>query len=313
MNNNYPAPSSRGLKLGKDELLAVLCCLIWGSCPPITKMSYAWYGIGSGDVTSMMLMAGIRFIISGCIIVAFRSIKDRRLFKPDKQDLKGIVVIGLILTALQYGIFFPGIANTLGVRTTVISGLTTFFLLIFAAIMYKEKLTWLKLLGCALGFTGVAYMSLSGTQAGGPVSFKGEGLVVLTMMTFSFGTLLSRRYTKKTDPALLTAYQLMFGGVVLTVLGALLGGRVQPKEPWQLCGILYLALASAICYTIWTSLFTRNPAHHISSFKFTEPIFGVICSALILAEADKVDWPKCVIALALVSAGILISNRPEKN
>ena len=71
MNNNYPAPSSRGLKLGKDELLAVLCCLIWGSCPPITKMSYAWYCIGSGDVTSMMLMAGIRFIISGCIIVAF--------------------------------------------------------------------------------------------------------------------------------------------------------------------------------------------------------------------------------------------------
>ncbi len=313
MNKKDKAPFSRGLKIGKDEFLAILCCFIWGSCPSVTKISYAWYGIANNDVKSMMFMAGIRFMISGLLVIAFQSARSRSLLRPQKSDLTAILAVGIVQTALQYGLYFPGIANSLGVRISVLCALSSFFVMILASFFFKEKMTVLKIIGCAIGIAGVAYMSLSGGAINSPATFMGEGLVVISTIAFSFGSILSKKFSLTTDPATLTSYQLIAGGFILAVLGGFMGGSMRPEHFWQYGGLLYLAMASAFCYTVWTSLFKRNEAYHVSSFKLTEPIFGVVISAIVLAEAGKVDWIKCVIALILVSAGILISNRPQRS
>ena len=68
-----------------------------------------------------------------------------------------------------------------------------------------------------------------------------------------------------------------------------------------------MALISAVAYTLWGILLKYNPVSKVSIFGFTNPVFGVILSAIILREGN-VFGMKDLIALVLVSIGILIVN-----
>ena len=41
-------------------LLACLCCFLWGSATPAIKIGYEWFGIGTNDLASRILFAGVR-------------------------------------------------------------------------------------------------------------------------------------------------------------------------------------------------------------------------------------------------------------
>ena len=71
--------------------------------------------------------------------------------------------------------------------------------------------------------------------------------------------------------------------------------------------LIYMALISAVAYTLWGILLKYNPVSKVSIFGFTNPVFGVILSAIILREGN-VFGMKDLIALVLVSIGILIVN-----
>ncbi|MCC8016048.1 MAG: EamA family transporter [Clostridiales bacterium] len=51
--------------------------------------------------------------------------------------------------------------------------------------------------------------------------------------------------------------------------------------------MLYLALISAVAYTVWSLLLRYNPVSKVAVMGFTNPIFGVLLSALILGEASE--------------------------
>lgn len=75
--------------------------------------------------------------------------------------------------------------------------------------------------------------------------------------------------------------------------------------------LLYLALVSAVAYTLWGCLLKYNPVSQVTIFGFLTPVFGVVLSALLLSEGDALGW-QALGALALVCLGILLVNRPAK-
>ena len=43
-------------------LLAVFCCILWGSITPVVKVSYEFFRISTGDIPALTVFAGIRYI-----------------------------------------------------------------------------------------------------------------------------------------------------------------------------------------------------------------------------------------------------------
>ena len=74
--------------------------------------------------------------------------------------------------------------------------------------------------------------------------------------------------------------------------------------------LVYLALVSAVAYSLWGILLKYNPVSKVAVFGFMNPVFGVILSAILLKEGDSVGV-MCVAALALVCVGIYIVNGKE--
>ena len=76
--------------------------------------------------------------------------------------------------------------------------------------------------------------------------------------------------------------------------------------------IFYLAMVSAVAYTLWSVLLAWNDVSKVAIFGFVNPLCSVILSALILGEVKQAFDIGSLIALILVCTGIYIVNCKKK-
>ena len=72
--------------------------------------------------------------------------------------------------------------------------------------------------------------------------------------------------------------------------------------------LVYLALVSAVAYSLWGILLKYNPVSRVTVFGFMNPVFGVLLSALLLGETDQASGILGLLSLLLVSVGIYVVN-----
>ena len=77
--------------------------------------------------------------------------------------------------------------------------------------------------------------------------------------------------------------------------------------------LIYLALISAVAYSLWGMLLKYNPISRVAVFGFMNPVFGVILSAWLLREGAQAFGPISLVSLVLVCAGIYIVNSREQS
>ena len=291
---------------------AVLANLLWGSAAPCIKLGYRFFGVGSADVMSQILFAGIRFTLAGLLTVFFGSLLRRRILLPKKGSGGMILTLALVQTVVQYVLFYIGLSHAPGFKGSITSPTSTFFALLFAALLFRqEALNARKILGCLIGFAGVVLVSLGGSLGGG-FSLFGEGFLILAAASYGLSSVLIKRFSDREDPVVLSGWQFVLGGALMTLAALLGGGRLHALEAgaWPL--MLYLGSVSAVAYTLWSLLLQRHPVSRIMVFSFLNPVFGVVLSALLLGEGKVLNLPRCVLAILLVCLGVWIVNRPEK-
>lgn len=292
--------------------LAVGCTMLWGTAFPFIKLGYREFGIADGDVGSMLLFAGLRFSLAGILVILFLCAKERRPALPQKPELAPIILLGVIQTAGQYFCTYFGIGRTTGTNTSIITACGSFLTVLFAPLFFKsDRLTLLKLLGCAVGFAGVLVINRWGGF--GLDTLFGDFLIFMSTVFASGGNLIAKGFSKGKDPVSITGWQLLLGGLMLTLAGLLGGGRLDLSNLRGLLILLWLALVSAVAFTVWTALLKHHPAGKIAVFNLLVPVFGTALSGLLLGE-NVWRW-EALLSLMLIAAGIVLVNisRGEKN
>lgn len=293
-------------------LLAMICCLLWGSAFPCIKIGYQLFQIHPDSIGSQLLFAGCRFTLAGILTILIGSLLNRRFLLPAKTSWSMVAKLGLVQTVLQYILFYIGLANTTGVKSSIIEASNVFVAILAATLIFKlEKLTPAKIAGCILGFAGVVIINLNGGSLDTSMSFSGEGCILLSAAAYALSSILIKRYAQKDEPVTLSGYQFLFGGVILSLIGLAAGGRVSGFTFASTALLLYLSLVSAIAYSLWGILLKFNPVGKVAVFGFMNPVFGVILSAILLGESNQAFTLTGLAALALVCAGIYIVNRHQ--
>ena len=288
---------------------AIICCILWGSAFPCVKIGYKLFDIDTSHVPSLILFAGTRFSLAGILVILFGSITQRRFVYPKLKNLWRVGLVSLFQTAAQYTFFYIGLANTAGVKASVLNGLGVFFTIIAACFLFRtEKFNLIKLAGCILGFGGVILINL-----GGDFSFKftllGEGFVIFSGLSAAVAAGLVKIFSKHEDTTALCGYQFFIGGIILIIIGAAVGGKIHPNSVGSYFMLFYLAFLSACAFTLQGFLLKYNPVSRVAVFKSTNPIFGAVFSAIILGESEQLLSYTTLIALVLVCAGIFVINK----
>ena len=290
---------------------AIAANLLWGSAAPCIKLGYRFFAIAESDTMSQILFAGVRFTLAGILTILIGSLLRGRLLLPKRGSGGMILMLAMMQTVIQYTFFYIGLSHAPGFKGSIISPTSTFFALLIAALVFRqEKLTARKLLGCLIGFAGVVVVSMNGRLEGG-VRLDGEGFLVLAAASYGCSSVLIKRFSAREDPVVLSGWQFLVGGLLMTLVAYACGGRLHAASPraWPL--MLYLGLLSAVAYTLWSLLLQRHPVSRIMVFSFLNPVFGVVLSALLLGEGKILDIPRCVLAMVLVCLGVWIVNSPE--
>lgn len=288
---------------------AMICCILWGSAFPSIKIGYELYKISSDDIASQLLFAGLRFLLGGILTILISSALSRQFLIPKRDSYSKIVTLGMFQTVAQYIFFYVGLANTTGVKASIIQGVNVFITLLIASfVFHQEKLSTKKMIGSLIGFSGVILINLSGQSLSGGFSLLGEGFIFLSSVAYAISSSLTKRYSASENPLILSGYQFFIGGIILTTLGLLFGGQITVITGSGIGILLYLASVSAISYSLWGILLKYNPVSKVAVYGFMNPVFGVMTSAIFLNEAGILN-PTGILSLFLVCFGIYVVNK----
>ena len=218
----------------------------------------------------------------------------------------------MLQTVIQYLFFYIGLAHTSGVKASIIEAVNVFVAIIVSGfIFHQENVTAKKMLGCLVGFAGVVLINMNGMNF--HMSLSGEGAIFLSTVAYAFSSVFLKRYSVKHNPVMLSGYQFIVGGIILSAAGFAMGGRLSTVSTGGVLMLIYLALVSAVAYSLWGMLLKYNPISRVAVFGFMNPVFGVILSAWLLREGAQAFGPISLVSLVLVCAGIYIVNSREQS
>lgn len=287
-------------------IFALTAAISWGWAYPLIKLGFAEFEITSQMTGSKMLFAGIRFAISGIIILTIAKSVNRKFSVTKGVDWLYILVFSLMNTALHYAFFYIGLSHSQGARASILNSLGTFILVLLACMFFKsDKLTIKKIIGCVVGFAGVFALNF-GNGNSGSFTMLGDGMIILNALCSAVAGLMTRGLGRRVDIFVGTGYSLTIGGVLLIIPSILIGGTLPNIT---INGIIILSLLIAISslgFTLYNKLLSCNPVGKVAIFNSFIPVVGVITSCLCLGEPFYYNY---IIAALLSAYGIYIINK----
>lgn len=275
----------------RDSLSLIVLAAIWGG-------SFLFQRILSPQL-GPIAVACLRLSIAGIALAlyfhAVRRVIDWR------THWKRYAVIGIVNSAIPFALFAYAALYLPASYLSIMNSLAAAWGLLFSFFWLGETATPRKLLGLALGVTGVALITNFG-----PVEMNSQrllGVVACLAATACYG--LAGVYLKKQathlDPLAIAAASQLLGGLVLLPLWPITAREI--TLPWSTIIPAVLALAllcSGVAYLLYYSLVARYGPTRALTVTFLIPLFGVLWGVLFLGEPITASM---VLGAALVIGG----------
>jgi drug/metabolite transporter (DMT)-like permease len=194
-------------------------------------------------------------------------------------------------------------------RSVIFVYLSPFVVAVGAHFFLKgDRLTYLKIVGLILAFTGIFLVFGGRPKAAKPTMFIGDLLEIAAAFLWGATTLYIKRFmAEKVHPINTFLYQLFFSIPILFAMSFILEPKWFYKmDSYIAVSILYQSIIVAfISYFIWFKLIHNYSVSRLSAFTFFTPFFGVLFGILFLNEEFTVSL---MVGLPLVSLGIFFVN-----
>ena len=292
-------------------LFALTAAVLWGWAYPIIKIGFQEWGITPDMTGSKMLFAGIRFAISGLIILAMAR-GMHRSFRPScGWDWGFILLFALINTTFHYACFYIGLSHSEGSRAAILNSLSIFLVVVLACVFFKsDRMTVRKMVGVLLGMAGILILNLDGDAVSAEWSWLGDGMIIVNAICSAVASLLTRSMARRVDIIVGTGYSLGIGGLLLIIPGLAMGGTLPHVTLWGLALLGMLVGISTIGFALYNQLITHNPIGKVAIYNSLLPIVGALTSCLCLGEPFQANY---ILAGGLVASGIYIVNAAKGN
>jgi drug/metabolite transporter (DMT)-like permease len=288
----------------RANLVAWVCLLIvwvvWGS-------TYLAIRVGV-ETMPPLLMAAARNLVAGVIMFPAAMGARRRAIHagqvvrrwPSRAEWLGCAVVGVLLLVANGAV---GIGEK-----TVPSGLAALlvatvplWLLGIDAVLNHARLGLAPMAGLALGLVGVGLLSGLGGSSG-RTSVVGVVIILAAAAMWALGTIMARRVTIPSSPALASGMELLCGGAALLALAAAGGefGSLHLAEvswrSWLALGYLIVA-GSIVAFSAYGIAVRALPTATVATYAYVNPVIAVLLGTLLLNEP---------LTPAMLGGGVLI-------
>ena len=274
--------------------------VIWGS-------TYFGMAIAIQSIPPL-LMAGGRALIAGSLLYAV--VRMRGAARPAPIHwLNAAIVGGMLLAGGNGGVSWAQQFVPSGLAALVVAAVPLWMILIDWLRPGGSRPQSLVFAGLALGFVGVAFIVLGKDHAGQRIIAPIGAVVLLgATISWSIGSVWSRHLSKPGSALLTIAMQMIAGGVLLILAGAVAGEiprfHLSSITRASALAFAYLTfIGSLVGFTAYVWLLQVSTPARVSTYAYVNPIIAVLLGRIALDE----PLPHSVIlAGVLVLAGVIL-------
>lgn len=246
------------------------------------------------DTMPPMVSMGLRFLTAAVVLCGFLLVRrGPRALSVSWPELRGAALVGALLLGCGMGMlvlaerYVPS-----GVAALIVAVMPVWVVLLRTATGDRPRLvTWL---GVAVGLAGMAVLVLPGAHVA-PAAGATDGqralwslLLPLGTICWAVGSFQQPRIRTPRDPLVLTAYEMLSGGAILTAVGVLRGEQLvqmTDASPRSWAGWLYLVtIGSLLAYVAYVWVVGHAPLSLVSTYAYVNPVVAVLLGWLILGE-----------------------------
>ena len=259
-----------------------------------------------------LLSMGIRFLIAGILLTLIIGLtRGFNEMKVPRVEIATSSILGCVL--LGFGLGNVAVAEKhvpSGIVALIIAALPLWIgIFRFISGERPSRRSWT---GLAIGFIGVALL----LKPGSVQSVSGEGastvvfymfMVLIGNIGWALGTFLAPRFQLPKNALVFTAYELMAGGVSLTLAGFIKGEEFSDfidGSSWSWLWFVYLVIfGSIIAYSAYLWLVQNAPVSLTATYAYVNPVIAVALGAIFL---DEVITASYAVGGLIIVLGVLV-------
>ena len=292
----------------RSRLTLTIACfaiiyLVWGS-------SYLAMKIGVQHLHPAAF-AGVRFTLAGLLLTLFAWARGARL-PAGAVQWRHVAVMGALTVFISAGINNYIIQWVPSNQSALINATSAFWIAGLGTLGPRgHSLSTRARLGLIIGFIGAVLIVWP--QAGG-FSLESIGpqlAIVLACACWALGTLYYRSVSVTAHPLMFTGLQMLLGGLLLLVFGALTGGLGTWEWSWAGVGtLLYLAIfSSCLAYSAYAWLMVNTTPDKLATYSYVNPAVAAVLGWLFLGETLSTAQ---MLGMAVILAGVaMLTWRPR--
>lgn len=288
-------------------LLPVTAGVLWGSVGVFVRKMDA-FGMDNFTMMFIRMFLGVLLMLAGLIVV------DRNLLKVKLKDA-GIILFGALAGNLGLSFFYNEAIIKLSLSFAAVL-LSTFpvFVMILAAIFFKERITKRKVTCMLLAIAGCVLVS-GFLEAGGNIIWSAAGLAVGVLSAFCYGlySIITKMIMQRGYHSITITFYFM--AVIMAVMAPFADFQVlgQFVTEAPVANTSFLVLHSALCavipYVIYTMSFNYMDSGKAAILAAIEPAAAMVFGALFFSEIPSL---LSVVGMFVTIAALSVLCLPEK-
>jgi drug/metabolite transporter (DMT)-like permease len=282
---------------------------VWGS-------TFLAIRIGVHDVPPFLL-AAMRFFVAGLVLYGWMVVKGEP--SPNRRQWMSIALLAVLIFVVDYGLLFWAEQRVpSGLAAVMMATIPAFMALSEILFLQTQRLTIRLALALLIGIGGVAVlMSRSLNLGGAPVDSAGAVAIIIGAISWSIGSILTRKLPLPPSKVMSSGAQMLAGGVFLALAAAALGEfrsfhpSAVTRGAW--ISLLYLIVAGSIIgFTAYVWLIHHESPTKVGTYAYVNPVVAVLIGYFLGGEAlgsRTILGTLCV----LISVLVITTTRTKKS
>lgn len=274
-----------------------MVCVVWGTTYLAIRISL--------ETIPPLLMAGLRWIIAGTLLIGFLKARGAQL--PGPRSWPALGALGILLIGFGNGCIVWAEQTVPSGLTAVLAATMPFwFVGVDAAMPDGAPLTRKVIAGLIIGFVGNVLLVWPEIDAGAGRGFlAGVVAIQLACLGWAVGSAYARRRGSQENVLVAAAFEMLFGGIALLIVALLLRERMMvPVTTRSAAAFVYLiAFGSIVGFSAFVYALKHLPVATVSLYAYVNPVIAVALGTLILKEPFSA---RMAVAGVVVFAGVAI-------
>ena len=247
----------------------------------------------------------MRVSVAAVLIFIFHSIFIKRKI-TDWRDMKQLFVSALFGVAFNMLLFFKGLSITTPINGAVLMMNTPIFVVVFAALYLKEKITSQKVMGILIAALGaVLLMGGSNFNFSGQTVW-GDVMVTANAIIYAFYLVYAKSLMQKYHPLTVTMWSFLFGWLVVLPFGA---GEFMEIDFASFTPKIWLFVAfvtvgsTFLTYVLNAYALRKASSSLVGSYIYLQPVLATLIA--IISGKDMLTFEK-LIYISVIFCGVFL-------